>query len=127
MLMLCPICAGEFMPRWALCPSCGCDLVPSTIDKKAAREVAARGSAIEFVELCRPRGYPVAMLVIQMLEQNGVAAIIQGGYSLSMMPQLAFGGEMRVLVDKQQIEYARELYRAYFESNEEADYTSEDL
>ncbi|HEY7547360.1 MAG TPA: hypothetical protein VID27_20865 [Blastocatellia bacterium] len=80
---------------------------------------------VEFVELCRPRTYPVAMLIKQMLEQNGVAAIVQGGHALSVLPQLVFGGELRVLVDSEEIEYARELYRAYFESDDDTDFIEE--
>ena len=59
------------------------------------------------------------MLVKETLEQNGISVIIQGGHSLSMLPQLAFGGEMRLLVDSEQYEYALALYRAYFESSDE--------
>jgi hypothetical protein len=42
-----------------------------------------------------------------------------------MLPQLAFGGEMRLLVDSEQYEYALALYRAYFESGDE-DYIPEE-
>ena len=121
--MLCPICAGEFQLRLSSCPGCGCDLVPSTLNEKAARQMkASLERRPDFVELCRPRLYPVAMLIKGMLEQHGVPVMVQGGHFLSVMPHLAFGGELRVMVDGEQLEFARELYHAYFEGNEPIDY-----
>lgn len=66
------------------------------------------------------------MLIKQMLEQNGVAVMVQGGHSLSVLPHLAFGGEMRVMVDGEQLEFAQALYRAYFESDDDIDYITEE-
>jgi len=80
---------------------------------------------IKFVELCRPKLIPVAQLIKQTLEQNGVMTIVQGGNALSLMPHLAFGGELRVLVDSQQLVFARQLYEAYFENQEDIDYLPE--
>ena len=127
MLKLCPICAGEFQLRIALCPTCECDLVPMTLDQKAAaRAESSEREAITFVELCRPRLYPVAMLIKQMLQGNDVAVLVQGGHSLSVMPHLAFGGELRVMVDLRQLEFARSLYEAYFESEGEEEFGAEE-
>ena len=127
MLMLCPICAGEFQASIGDCPGCGCGLIPGTIDQRTRAEIeAVAARAPEYVELCRPRLYPVAMLIKQMLEQNSISVIVQGGHSLSVLPHLAYIGEMRVLVEKQQLEYARSLYSAYFESDEEIDYLAEE-
>lgn len=126
MWMLCPICAGEFQPRVDLCPGCGCGLVPSSLRDHAVREYAEKPrNEIEFVELCRPLAYPVAMLVKQMLEQNGVAAHVQGGHSLSLMPHLAFLGELRIIVDRVQLEFAQALYEAYFEGDGETDFIAD--
>lgn len=125
--MLCPICAGEYQTPTPHCPGCGCGLVPSTLDKRTAREVdAIARRQLQFVELCRPRLYPVAMLIKQTLESHDVTVIIQGGHSLSVMPNFAFMGEIRVLVESGQLEYARALYAAYFESDEEIDYTADE-
>jgi hypothetical protein len=117
MLFLCPICAGEFEVTLASCPGCGVDLVPGTIEYKAMDNVTPITRDVEFEELCRPDGYPLAMLIKDTLEQNGVTAIVQGGHSISVFPSLSFLGEMRVLVDKTQLEYARQLYEAYFEGD----------
>jgi hypothetical protein len=119
MLMLCPICAGEFEIRAADCPSCGCNLIAGSMEDDSLRDSDA-GDGFEFVELCRSQGgYPVAMLIKQTLEQNGVPVILHGGNFISVMPSLAFLGELRVLVPRHQLGYARELYEAYFEGGEE--------
>lgn len=124
--MFCPICAGEFRPKINLCPGCGCGLVPSSLRDHAVRDHAEeRGRDVDLVELCRPLAYPVAMLVKQMLEQNGVAAVVQGGHSLSLLPHLAFMGELRVIVDRAQLEFAQALYRAYFEGDGETDFIAD--
>lgn len=125
--MLCPICAGEYQTSLEDCPGCGCGLVPGTINSRTKSEIEAiTGRVPEYVELCRPLLYPVAMLIKQMLEQNSVGVIIQGGHSLSVMPHLAYIGELRVLVEKERLDFARSLYAAYFESDEEIDYMAED-
>ena len=89
-----------------------------TITEKENRE-------IKFVELCRPKLYPVALFIKETLEQNGIITLVKGGNAISLLPHLAFGGELRVLVDSQQIEFARELYQAYFENQENIDYLPE--
>ena len=126
MLMLCPICAGEFQLEVGLCPTCDCGLIPVTLDPATALELESLGETVKFVELCRPRIHAVAMLIKQMLERHDVAVLVQGGSSLSVMPHLVFGGELRVMVDSRQLEFARSLYRAYFEAEGDADFTGEE-
>jgi len=124
--MFCPICAGEFQPKIDLCPGCGCGLVPSSLRDRAALDYTEKPRRdVELVELCRPLAYPVAMLVKQMLEQNGVAAVVQGGHSLSLLPHLAFMGELRIIVDRAQLEFAQALYEAYFEGDGETDFIAD--
>ena len=127
MLMLCPICAGEFETQKGVCLSCGCVLVPSTLGEEAGgvTQTAAEKKELEFVELCRPQTTPEAMFIKETLEQNHVAVMIQGMHSLSLMPYLAFGGQLRVLVAREQLEYATALYKAYFESDEGTDFGEE--
>ena len=115
----------------SVCARCGIQLVPATLVHEPTAEPTAVVAAeqnrnVEFVELCRPWSFPVAMLIKQTLEQNHVATMIQGMHSLSVMPHLAFGGQLRVLVGREQLEYARALYQAYFESDEDIDYITEE-
>jgi hypothetical protein len=102
-------------------------MVPSTLSGEASgMSATAKEREIEFVELCRPWSYPEAMLIKATLEQNHVAVLIQGVHSLSVMPHLAFGGQLRLLVDGAQLEYAHALYQAYFESEDGTDYIAEE-
>jgi hypothetical protein len=130
MLMLCPICGGEFEAASDSCAVCGCQLVPSSLGETPTGVITPDKSRepepIEFVELCRPLTHPEAMLIKQTLEQNHVVVMIQGIHSLSVMPHLAFGGQLRVLVGRHQFEYARAVYRAYFESEDDTDYIAEE-
>jgi len=113
--------------RLASCPGCGCGLIPSqVVESHQTPPDSSKKKRFELVELCRPRGFPVAMLIKQMLEQNGVPATVQGGQSISLLPHLAFGGELRVFVARDQLDYARALYKAYFESDEEIDFLPEE-
>ena len=123
MLMLCPICSEDFQHAEARCPDCGCGLVPASLDTPDAEAVPDGGA--ELVELCRPRLFTLAMLIQQILEQNGVTAFVPGANAFSVMPHLAFSGEMRVMVSRDQLEYARQLYTAYFEGDRDAHYDSQ--
>lgn len=122
MLMLCPICAGEFQFQADACPACGCNLIPENIPELSKEFPGSYESPIQLIELCRPKLHPIAMLVKDTLEHHGIYVLIQGGNAISVLPQLAFGGELRVLVDQSQIDHARQVYNAYFENQEGVDY-----
>ncbi len=126
MLMLCPICAGEFQIQLSACPGCGCNLIPENVtDLTEIDRPVPSFNQLEFVELCRPKLYPIAMLVIQKLEQHGVWAWVQGANAISVLPQLAFGGELRVFVEKEKLDFAQEIYKAYFDTDGDVDYIIE--
>ena len=125
--MLCPICADEFPGSQSHCPACGFDLFPATMDERTARELkAAENRPVEYVELCRPRFFPVAMLIKQVLEQHDIRVIVQGAHSLSVMPHLAMFGELRVLVESERLDLARHVYTAYFETGEDIEFPTEE-
>jgi len=104
-------------------------LVPSSIsDEQSGLTQTGKEKKkkdIEFVELCRPQTNPEALFIKETLEQNNVAVMIQGMHSLSLMPYLAFGGQLRLLVARDQLEYARAVYKAFFESDEGTDFIEE--
>jgi hypothetical protein len=81
---------------------------------------------IELIELCRPASYAEAMIVKQLLEQNGIPSVVKGGHSMSLMPYLAAAGELRVLVDRSRLEEARALYQGYFENDGDTDFIAEE-
>ena len=127
MLMLCPICAAEFETQAGSCSNCDFVLIPSTLNPETRGKIeAVEKREVEFVELCRPASNPEAMFIKDTLEQNNVAVLIQGVHSLSLMPHLAFGGQLRVLVGRDQLEYAQALYKAYFESDEESHFIDDE-
>jgi len=99
--------------------------VPSTIERWEGGDAVEQREPVRLIELCRPKLYPLAMLIKETLEQNGVRVVVSGANSLSVLPHLAFSGELRVLVGSDQIEFARELYHAYFEGNKQ-EYSDED-
>lgn len=127
MLMLCPICAGEFETQEGMCLNCDFVLIPSTLNQETAGKIEpAKNREVQFVELCRPMTNPEAMLIKDTLEHNNVAVLIQGVHSLSLMPHLAFGGQLRVLVARDQLEYAQALYKAYFESDDDSQFIEDE-
>ena len=127
MLMLCPICADEFAGSQSHCPACGFDLFPATLDERTATVLdAVERRPVEYVELCRPRLYPVAMLIKQLLEQHDVRVIVQGAHALSVMPHLALLGELRVLVESERLDLARHIYAAYFETGDDMEFAAEE-
>ncbi|HKP13966.1 MAG TPA: hypothetical protein VJZ91_17725 [Blastocatellia bacterium] len=125
--MLCPICADEFAGSQSHCPACGFDLFPVTMDARAAAELeAVTRRPVQYVELCRPRLFPVAMLIKQVLEQHDVRVFVQGAHSLSVMPHLAMFGELRVLVDSERLDLARHVYAAYFETGDDTEFPADE-
>ena len=66
------------------------------------------------------------MLIKQVLEQHDVPVIVQGAHSLSVMPHLAMFGELRVLVDSHRLDLARRVYAAYFETDDDTDFSAEE-
>jgi hypothetical protein len=127
MLALCPICSDEFYGLEDLCPTCGCGLVPSAIENIEKRgKMQEQSGQARFTELCRPKLYPLAMLIKQTLEQNGIRVVVNGANSLSVLPHLAFSGELRVMVPGDQLDFAKELYHAYFEGNRDEDYEDDE-
>jgi hypothetical protein len=122
--MLCPICSADFQLSEANCPACGCGLIPASLEAAPELETDSDEGAT-LVELCRPRLYSLAMLIKQTLDQNGVPAMVLGGNAFSVMPHLAFSGEMRIMVSSAQLTQARELYEAYFQNDGETCYEEE--
>ncbi len=59
-----------------------------------------------------------AEMARELLANNGIDAILQGGYFAGLEPLLTPGGfsEIRLLVPEDEFERARGLYEAFFES-----------
>jgi hypothetical protein len=124
-LMLCPICAAEFRSELSGCPKCDCPLIPVSVET-AESQSQRGGKRFELVELCRPASWVEAMLVKQLLEQNGIPALINGVHALSLMPHLATFGEVRVAVNSRDLLDARALYQGYFQNDDDTDFIADD-
>jgi Putative prokaryotic signal transducing protein len=63
-----------------------------------------------------------AEMARELLANNGINAILQGGYFGGLEPLLTPGGfsEIQLLVPEEEFERARQLYEAFFESERQA-------
>jgi len=83
-------------------------------------EDSARESA--FVTLAHFANSAEAEMARELLANNGVDAVLQGGYFGGLEPLLTPGGfsEIQLLVPEDEFERARQLYEAFFESERQA-------
>lgn len=74
------------------------------------------------VLLARFRIAPEAEMVRELLSQNGIVCVLQGGNFGALEPFPRQGGfsEIRLLVSQNELSRAQELYEAFFVSNEAA-------
>lgn len=70
-----------------------------------------------------------AEMVRGLLSQNGIACVLQGGNygALEPLPRLGGFSEIRLLVSQTELSCARELYEAFFVSNQAAPQKGEDI
>jgi Putative prokaryotic signal transducing protein len=77
---------------------------------------------VSFVTLARFAKSPEAEMARELLANNGIDAVLQGGYFGGLEPLLTPGGfsEIQLLVPEDEFEAARQLYEAFFESESQA-------
>jgi hypothetical protein len=75
-----------------------------------------------FVTLAYFAKSPEAEMARELLVNNGINAVLQGGYFGGLEPLLTPGGfsEIQLLVPEGEFERARQLYEAFFESAQQA-------
>jgi hypothetical protein len=63
-----------------------------------------------------------AEMARELLANNGIDAVLQGGYFGGLEPLLTPGGfsEVQLLVPEDELEAARQLYEAFFENERQA-------
>ncbi|MGH9767015.1 MAG: putative signal transducing protein [Blastocatellia bacterium] len=85
-------------------------------------EIEDREREGAFVTLVRFAKSAEAEMARELLANNGVDAVLQGVYFGGLEPLLAPGGfsEIRLLVPEGELERARQLYEAFFESEHQA-------
>jgi hypothetical protein len=77
---------------------------------------------INFVTLAHFAKSIEAEMARELLANNGVDAVVQGGYFGGLEPLLTPGGfsEIQLLVPEDEFERARQLYEAFFQNERQA-------
>ena len=109
--MFCPICESEYKPGITRCPDDDAELVDQLTPETAAHD----SSAARFVVLHTLSSPAEGEMVSDMLRQNGVRAVVQGGANDAFSPVFsAVSPGVAVLVDERDLDRARELYASFF-------------
>lgn len=109
--MFCPICESEYNPGITRCPDDDAELVEQLTPETAAHD----SSAARFVVLHTLSSPAEGEMVSDMLRQNGVRAVVQGGANDAFSPVFsAVSPGVAVLVDERDLDRARELYASFF-------------
>jgi hypothetical protein len=115
MTMFCPVCEAEYEPGITRCPDDGAELV-----EKLTPEVTAHDhSEARFVPLHAFGNPAEAEMVADILQKNGIRAVVQSGGADAFAPLLssaALGSS--VLIDERDLDRAREIYQAFFGEDE---------
>ncbi len=77
---------------------------------------------VSFVTLAHFAKTAEAEMARELLANNGIDAVLQGAYFGGLEPLLTPGGfsEIQLLVPEDEFERARQLYEAFFESEQQA-------
>ena len=109
--MFCPTCESEYEPGITRCSDDGSELVESlTVESGAHDDSEAR-----FVPLHTLSSPAEAEMVNDILQQNGIRAVVQSGASDQFSPLFSvMAPGAVVLVDERDLDRARELYASFF-------------
>ena len=109
--MFCPTCEAEYEPGITHCADDGAELV----DTLSVDEGAQDGSEARFVALHTLSSPAEAEMVNDILQQNGIRAVVQSGASDQFSPLFSvMSPGAQVLVDERDLDRARELYASFF-------------
>ncbi len=109
--MFCPICEAEYEPGITRCHDDGADLV----ERLAVESGASDTSEARFVLLHTLSSPAEAEMVTDILQQNGIRAVVQSGASDQFSPLFSvMAPGAQVLVDERDLDRARELYASFF-------------
>lgn len=109
--MFCPICESEYNPGITRCPDDNAELV----ERLTSDNVEHDSSEARFVVLHTLSLPAEAEMVSDILRQNGVRALVQGGDNDAFAPVLAaVSPGVAVVVDERDLDRAREIYSSFF-------------
>ena|SRR6185436_13697066 len=109
--MFCPTCESEYEAGITTCPDDNTELVERLTGENTVHD----GSEASFRALHRFNSPAEAEMVSDLLTQNGIRSVVQGGGMDALSPLLSSSGlGAAVLVDERDYERAGELYESLF-------------
>ncbi len=109
--MFCPTCEAEYEPGITHCADDGAELV----ERLSVEAGATDHSEARFVTLHTLSSPAEAEMVYDILQQNGIRAVVQSGASDQFSPLFSvMAPGAQVLVDERDLDRARELYASFF-------------
>jgi hypothetical protein len=112
--MFCPVCESEYEPGIDTCPDDGAALVERLTPENTLRD----HSAARFVPLHNVGSPAEAEMVSDILQQNGIRAVVQSGGADAFAPLLSTTAPgALVLVDERDLDRAQEIYNSFFGSD----------
>jgi Putative prokaryotic signal transducing protein len=110
--MFCPECGSEYVGGVTKCSDCGTALVA---------ELPTFEDSDEPLKLVRVTGPTEAPMIQEVLDGNGIDSILQGEESASVLPATGDLTEVRIWVRESDMDSARDLIEAFFNSPESGD------
>jgi len=109
--MFCPTREAEYEPGITHCADDGAELV----ERLSVEAGATDHSEARFVTLHTLSSPAEAEMVYDILQQNGIRAVVQSGASDQFSPLFSvMAPGAQVLVDERDLDRARELYASFF-------------
>ena len=109
--MFCPVCESEYQSGIRTCPDDGAALV----ERLATEGVFGDNSEARFVTLHTLSSPAEAEMVNDILRQNDVRSVVQGGANDAFSAVFsAVSPGVAVLVDERDLDRAKELYASFF-------------
>lgn len=109
-MVICPSCHAEVGSGASICESCGADLAGSLPEESTGE--GAGGASVELVELATFPNFPEAEMIQELLEANGIQAVLRGeadpiGLASGATPST-------LLVNSTDLPAARQIYEDFF-------------
>ena len=109
--MFCPVCESEYEPGITHCADDGAELVEQLTPENSVHD----RSEANFVRLHNVGSPAEAEMVSDLLQQNGVRAVVQSGGEDMFSPLLSTTAPGAVvLVDERDFDRATEIYNSFF-------------